>query len=55
MRQQNSSLTTAFQNDVDVKSITSNHWSEGTQRNVLSQESYLKQYIYVAKPIHSPA
>lgn len=33
----------------------SNHWSEGTQRNVLSQESYLKQYIYVAKPIHSPA
>lgn len=26
----------------------SNHRSEGTQRNVLSQESYLKQYIYVA-------
>lgn len=26
----------------------SNHGSEGTQRNVLSQESYLKQYIYVA-------
>lgn len=25
----------------------SNYWSKGTQHNVLSQESYLKQYIYI--------
>lgn len=26
----------------------SKYWSKGTQRNVLSQESCLKQYIYIA-------